>query len=78
MSTDKKSRLEQCRDKLGAQFAFVPNGKELALLYGVKTPLLPLAKRYTFVIGKERKILSIDSGGKAIDPNGALDACSLY
>jgi hypothetical protein len=44
----------------------------------VKTPLITFAKRYTFVIGKERKVLHVDSGGDAIDTTGAMQACSLY
>lgn len=51
---------------------------QLIRLYGVKTPLVTFARRYTFIIGKERKILHIDNGGSAIDVNGALEACSLY
>ncbi len=40
--------------------------------------MLTFAKRYTFVVGKERKILHIDSGSKAVDPGGAVEACSLF
>jgi thioredoxin-dependent peroxiredoxin len=46
--------------------------------YGVKTPLVTFAKRYTFVIGKDRKVLHVDSGGDAIDPGAAMEACRLY
>ena len=44
----------------------------------MKTPLVTFAKRYTFVIGKERKILHVDSGKDAVDTDGAMAACSLY
>lgn len=45
--------------------------------YDVKLPLVKLAKRVTFVIGKDRRILSRESGGAALDPQGALTACPL-
>ncbi len=34
------------------------------------------AKRVTFVIGTDGKIVEVISGGDAIDPAGALNACS--
>lgn len=53
-------------------------GGALTRQYGVKTPLVNFARRYTFVIGKDREVLHVDSGGSAIDPSGAMQACSLY
>ena len=46
-------------------------------LYDVKTPVLTFANRYTFVIGEDRKIMKVESGGDAINPNGAIAACPL-
>lgn len=40
--------------------------------------MVTFAKRTTFVIGKERRLLHVESGGDAIDPGGAAEACSLY
>jgi thioredoxin-dependent peroxiredoxin len=53
-----------------------PDAK-LVELYDVKTPLVDYSKRVTFVIGKDRKILKIESGDDAIDPDGAIQACGL-
>lgn len=39
--------------------------------------LFSIAKRVTFVIGPGRKVLSIQEGGEAIDPSGAVKACAL-
>ena len=46
-------------------------------LYDVKTPVVACAKRYTFVIGEDRKVLKVESGKDAIDPAGAVQACPL-
>ncbi len=39
-------------------------------------PVVSIAKRVTFVIGRDRRILRIDEGSAAIEPKGALDACT--
>jgi hypothetical protein len=39
--------------------------------------LLGVAKRVTFVVGAGRKVLSVEEGSDAIDPSGAVVACSL-
>lgn len=79
MSTDKEATQAAFRREIGAPFAFISDSKgTLTRLYGVKTPIITFAKRYTFVIGKERKVLHVDSGSNAIDTDGAMQACSLY
>ncbi len=79
VSTDKETTQASFRREIGAPFAFIADtGGELTRKYGVKTPLVTFAKRYTFVIGKERKILHVDSGKNAVDTDGAMEACSLY
>lgn len=79
MSTDKEARQAEFQREIGAPFGFVADARgALTRQYGVKTPLVNFARRYTFVIGKDREILHVDSGGSAIDPSGAMQACSLY
>lgn len=79
ISTDTEAKQAEFRRTIGAPFAFIADSKgELTRLYGVKTPLVTFAKRYTFVIGKERRILHVESGGDAVDTSGAVEACSLY
>lgn len=79
VSSDKEVRQESFRREIGAEFSFVADEKlELIELYGIKAPLLSLAKRRTFVIGRERKILHVDAGNKALSAEGAAEACSLY
>ena len=43
--------------------------------YGVLGPQF-LANRTTFVIDTDGKIVSIEEGSSAIDPTGAVTACS--
>lgn len=44
--------------------------------YGVLAPTVGVANRTTFVIDMEGKIVSIEEGNSAIDPTGAVTACS--
>ncbi len=49
----------------------------LARLYDVKWPVLKVAGRWTFVVGDERRILKVQDGGDAINPDAAVKACPL-
>lgn len=75
---DDSETLARFKTELKAPFAFVPDpdGK-IVNLFDVKTPVVSFAKRYTFVIGEDRKILKVESGGDAINPEGAIVACPL-
>ncbi len=79
MSTDKQDKSAAFRREIGAEFAFISDRKgRLTRMYGVKIFLVTFAKRYTFVIGKDRVVLHVDSGSDSIDPTGSIEACSLY
>ncbi len=70
--------MAKFKESLKAQFPFIPDPEaKLTNLYEVKVPVLKLANRYTFVIGEDRKVLKVESGSDAIDPNGAIIACPL-
>ena len=78
VSTDDAESLTKFKDSLKAPFAFVPDPEaKLSELYDVKMPVMKMANRYTFVIGEDRKVLKVDSGKDAIDPNGAIASCPL-
>lgn len=49
--------------------------REVMKQYGVLGPSY-LANRTTFVIDTEGKIVAIEEGNSAIDPTGAVTACS--
>jgi peroxiredoxin len=75
---DDAVELKKFKESLKAPFPFIadPEGK-VVNAFDVKTPMVGFAKRYTFVIGQDRKILKVESGSDAIDPNGAIVACPL-
>lgn len=64
--------------ELKAPFPFVadPDGA-LVKLYDVKMAVVSYAQRYTFVIGPDRRILKVQSGSDAINPEGAIQACPV-
>ncbi len=78
MSTDELDTQREFKAKLGAQYSFIADDKGvLTKLYGVKMPLLNVAKRKTFVVGQDGKIKAMLSGSDAMDPGLALNQCVL-
>lgn len=77
ISTDDLETQKKFRDSLNAKYRFVadPEGT-LVRLFDAKMPAINVAKRYAFVIGKDRKVLHVDEGGDAVEVSGALNACS--
>ena len=70
--------MAKFKESLKAQFPFIPDpDAKLTKLYDVKVPVMSLANRYTFVIGEDRKVLKVESGKDAIDPNGAIVSCPI-
>jgi peroxiredoxin len=49
-----------------------------AQAYGVLMETHKLAFRTTFVIDRDGRIQYVERGGAAIDPNGAITACSQH
>ncbi len=75
---DKPDVLRKFKAELKAPFAFISDEEgKLVKAFDVKTPILSLAQRYTFVVGPGRKILSVTSGKDAVDPSAAVAACPL-
>ncbi len=63
---------------LKAPFSFVSDEDgDLVRAFDVKVALLSMAKRVTFVIGPGRKVLAKQEGTDAVEPSGAVQACSL-
>ena len=78
MSSDDQAIQAHFKREIGAAFSFVSDPKsELIRLFGVKTPLISFAKRTTFVVASDRRIVHVDRGRDAADPDAALAACSL-
>lgn len=78
ISTDTAERAKAFKASLKAPYHFVGDEKgELVKQYEVKTFLLPISRRITFVVGEGRKVLAVQEGNDALDPSGAVTACSL-
>jgi thioredoxin-dependent peroxiredoxin len=76
VSMDDRGTLEKFKKELSAPFPFVPDPEgKLAALFGVKGE--KTAERKTFVLGEGRKVLAIEAGMFAIDPDQAIAACPL-
>ena len=60
-----------------ASALFAPDVPPVRVSPDVKVPVMSLANRYTFVIGEDRKVLKVESGSDAIDPEGAIVACPI-
>jgi peroxiredoxin len=75
---DDRDTAHRFKESLKAPYSFVGDPKgELVKAFDVKAFLLPISKRITFVVGPKREVLSISEGNDAIDPSGAVAACSL-
>lgn len=78
ISGDDEATAKQFRDSLKAPYSFVADSSgALMRRFDVKYPLFTVSKRITFVIGPGRKVLAVQEGSDALDPSGAVTACSL-
>ena len=76
ISGDFIATLNHWSKELNAEFPMLSDYKrDVMKLYGVLGPSY-LASRTTFVIDTQGKIVSIEEGSSAIDPTGAVTACS--
>lgn len=78
ISMDDKDTLKRFKAELKAPFAFIPDPEgKIIELYDVKMPMVSYAKRYSFVVGADRKIIKTQSGNDAVNPDEAIAACPL-
>ena len=77
MSTDTVQKNKEFAESLGADYPILGDpDKTAAEPYGVLMPAVGLAKRWTFYIGKDGKILFVDKEVK-VDTAGADIAARL-
>jgi len=76
ISTDDVETLRRYREDRKATYPFLsdPGGVVSAKYSGV-IPVLGYANRANYVVGKDGRILSIVSGGDAVDPTSSVEAC---
>lgn len=78
VSTDDVETLKKWRAELKAPQTFISDAdQKLVRLFDTKLPVVGIASRRTFVVGKGRKVLEVTEGGDAIDPSKSVRACSL-
>lgn len=78
ISTDDVETSKRFRQSLKAPYHFVADPQATVVKqFDVKAFLFTIARRVTFVVGPGRKVLSIQEGSEAIDPSGAVSACSI-
>ena len=78
ISVDSREKNKQFAESLGVSFPILSDEeKTVSRVYGVLIPILRWANRATFVIDQQGTIRKIIKGGAAIDPTGALKACTL-
>ena len=76
-STDTLDQNTKFAESLGADYPILADpDKKAAEAYGVVMPVVGMAKRWTFYIGKDGKILAIDKDVK-VDTAGADVAAKL-
>jgi len=78
ISLDSPERNRKFAEQTGASFPLLSDTeKQVAKAYGVLSFTHLFANRVTFVIDKDGIVRHIDEGGDAVDPSGAIQACSL-
>ncbi len=76
-STDTPEKNKEFAESLGADYPILADpDKRAAEPYGVLVPVVGVAKRWTFYIGKDGKIVAIDKEVK-VDTAGADVAAKL-
>ena len=77
ISVDSNPANQHWAQELGVTFPLLSDFSRKAVAdYGIVNQERGFANRATFVIDKEGKIQHIEEGKEAIDPAGALTACS--
>ena len=77
ISTDELARNQEFADSLELDFVLLSDEDgAVARDYGVLMEGPNMAKRTTFIVGKDGKIAYIAEGREAMDPTAAAGACS--
>ena len=77
ISTDPLDTNKKFAESLNLEFAILSDEDgAVSKNYDVLMAERKMSSRATFVVGKDGKIAHVETGGAAIDPAGAADACS--
>ena len=71
--------LKRFKEDRKAAYPFLSDaGGKVAAQYSGTMPVVGYANRANYVIGQDRKVVSIVKGNDAIDPSASVDACPLH
>ncbi len=77
ISADDVETLKRFKEERKAPFEFLSDAdKNVAPKWSGTMPIIGLANRANYVVGRDGKIVSVVTGSAAIDPSAAVDACS--
>jgi peroxiredoxin Q/BCP len=78
ISTDSVETQRKFKEKYALPYPLLSDeGGRVAKQYGGTMPVVGLANRATFVVGKDGLVKQVIEGQQAIDPGGAINACSM-
>ncbi len=71
--------LKKFKEDRKAAYPFLSDaGGKVASQYAGTMPVVGYANRANYVIGQDRKIVSIVKGNDAVDPSASVDACPIH
>lgn len=77
ISTDTVETQKKFKEELKLPYPLLSDqGGAVAKQYGGTIPVVGLANRATYVVGKDGRVKEIITGSDAIDPARAISACS--
>jgi peroxiredoxin Q/BCP len=77
ISTDSVETQRRFKEQYGLPYPLLSDGDgSVARKYGGVVPIVGVANRATFVVGKDGRITEIVAGGDAIDPTRSIAACT--
>jgi peroxiredoxin len=78
ISTDDVATLKKFKAETKAPYPLLSDaGGKVAAQYVGLVPVVGLAKRGNFVVGRDRRVKEITEGQGAVDPSAAVNACSV-
>ena len=78
ISTDSVETQRRFKEKYQLPYPILSDeGGKVARQYGGTMPVIGLANRATFVVGKDGTVKQVIEGNQAIDPTGAVAACAM-
>ena len=79
ISVDDLDTLRRFKEKTKAPFPLLsdPDGK-VSNQYAGLMPVVKLAKRGNVVVGQDGIVKQVVTGGDAVDPSSAIDACPRH